>query len=367
MLKKFSVTNFKNFKDKITFDLGSPCNYEFNSDVIIDNCTTKGIIYGPNGSGKSNLGLAIFDIILHLTDKEKLYNNYRNYLNMDSTDTLSKFEYTFLFDNIELNYNYGKYDAETLAYETLVIDGMTYLEYNFDTKQGSTILPGAETLNLKSESSISRVKYIKNNAILYDTQINKIFNKFTTFVDNMLLFYSLKSNGYQGFTVGTDKVSKGIIEKEKVSDFESFLKSNGISYNLYGKTDGDEKNIYCHFKNKDVEFFDISSTGTTSLALFYYWYIKMQDASFVFIDEFDAFYHYELAIEIVKLLKSMNNIQIMLTTHNTDLMSNDLLRPDCYFLIENNRIIKISEATDKELRKAHNLQKMYKAGAFFDA
>ena len=45
-------------------------------------------------------------------------------------------------------------------------------------------------------------------------------------------------------------------------------------------------------------------------------------------------------------------------------MSNDLLRPDCYFLIEDGKIIPVSDATDKELRKAHNLQKMYKAGAF---
>ena len=57
-------------------------------------------------------------------------------------------------------------------------------------------------------------------------------------------------------------------------------------------------------------------------------------------------------------------VQVFTTTHNTDLMSNDLLRPDCYFLLENNSINAISELTEKELRQAHNLQKMYKAGAF---
>ena len=45
-------------------------------------------------------------------------------------------------------------------------------------------------------------------------------------------------------------------------------------------------------------------------------------------------------------------------------MSNDLLRPDGYFLLENNSIKAIADLTDKELRQAHNLQKMYKAGAF---
>ena len=59
-----------------------------------------------------------------------------------------------------------------------------------------------------------------------------------------------------------------------------------------------------------------------------------------------------------------SGVQVFTTTHNTDLMSNDLLRPDCYFLLENNSIKAISELTEKELRQAHNLQKMYKAGAF---
>ena len=63
-------------------------------------------------------------------------------------------------------------------------------------------------------------------------------------------------------------------------------------------------------------------------------------------------------------LKKMSGVQIFTTTHNTDLMSNDLLRPHSYFLLENNRIKAISELTEKELRQAHNLQKMYKAGAF---
>ena len=66
MLKKFSVENFKGFKDKITLDIGSPSNYGFHPEIIEGNCITKGIIYGINGCGKSNLGLAIFDASLEL-------------------------------------------------------------------------------------------------------------------------------------------------------------------------------------------------------------------------------------------------------------------------------------------------------------
>ena len=54
MLQKFSVENFKGFKEKITLDIGSPNNYNFNSELIEKGCVTKGIIYGINSCGKSN-------------------------------------------------------------------------------------------------------------------------------------------------------------------------------------------------------------------------------------------------------------------------------------------------------------------------
>ena len=65
-----------------------------------------------------------------------------------------------------------------------------------------------------------------------------------------------------------------------------------------------------------------------------------------------------------KHLKEIKGVQIFTTTHNTDIMNNDLLRPDCYFILKDNKIKAISDLTEKELRQAHNLQKMYKAGAF---
>ena len=54
--------------------------------------------------------------------------------------------------------------------------------------------------------------------------------------------------------------------------------------------------------------------GTSSLALFYYWLIQMKEASFVFIDEFDAFYHDTLAEQVVRELLAMEHTQALFTT-----------------------------------------------------
>ena len=184
------------------------------------------------------------------------------------------------------------------------------------------------------------------------------------YVNHMLLFYSLDTRGYEGFRSGKGSIAEGILESGKLLDFQHFLKENGIVYELVKAETNGKKAILCRYGDEFVDFFAVASTGTRALALFYYWYIVMHDASLVYIDEFDAFYHFELANNIIRRLKEIKGVQVFATSHNTDLMSNDLLRPDCYFLIKGNGIVPMSNATDKELRRAHNLQKMYKAGAF---
>ena len=151
MLKKFSVSNFKCFNKRITFDLSDPANYSFNQQVIQDGIKAKGIIYGANGSGKSNFALAIFDIVLHLTDKEKLLKKYSPYRCLNSKSSITEFQYDFVFDNIEVVYRYGKTDPQTLVYESLYIAGVEVLSYRFDAQTGHVDLPGAESLSLSTD------------------------------------------------------------------------------------------------------------------------------------------------------------------------------------------------------------------------
>lgn len=367
MLKKFSVSNFKNFKSKISFEFDQPANYEFNSDLVKDGCITKCLVFGINGSGKSNLGRAIFDIVLNITDLEKNYNGYFPYLNLDSSKSFAEFEYIFSFQGLEVIYQYGKYDPSTMKYERLYIDGDEVVYYDFSQNDGYTTLKGTENIQLSSSvdsDKLSRIKYIKNNSILEDNAVNKAFIDMCGFVDRMLLFYSLRENSYQGFRLGSDNFTNGIIRMGKLRDFEKFLNDRDIKYKLEAVNVNGMSEIYCSFENAKVPFASIASTGTVSLALLYYWYLQMSKTSFVYIDEFDAFYHFELAQDVVELIKKLPDTQVVLSTHNTDLISNDILRPDAYFEINNNIIKSFEKRTDKEIRRAHNIQKMYKAGAF---
>lgn len=367
MLSKFTVIGFKNFGEKLELDLGHTCNYEFNASAVKNNLVNKGMIYGFNGCGKSNLGLAIMDIISHVTDKQFEAWEVFPYLNLDKKVTEASFEYTFLFQGVQVIYSYKKTAVDRLLWEKLSIGGDTVLEYDFLTNEGFVGLSGAETLKFDTpESKISRIKYIRNNAILEDTKENNIFKEFIQFADNMLLFYSLDINRYYGFKTGVGTLESTIIEAGKVQEFEMFLKDCNVDMRLSEKEIDGERKLMAHYNNEDISFYRVASKGTKALILFFYWYIQIEanKLSFVFMDEFDAFYHFELAEKIVELLKKFENTQIIFTTHNTDLLSNDLLRPDCYFWLHENKITTLSDLTEKELRKAHNLQKMFKAGAF---
>ncbi|MDO5380452.1 MAG: AAA family ATPase [Acidaminococcaceae bacterium] len=370
MLKEFKVMGFKNFKEELFFDLGTARNYEFNSDVVKNGVVKTALVYGINGSGKSNLGYAIFDLIGHLTDKRKTIDKYDLYLNLEKDIKKASFYYKFQFGKDILEYHYEKKSYVELTREIIKINGNVVIDYNHELRN-LTIpiinLRGAENLNSNlGNSKISFVKYLSNNTKL-DNRVkeNRIFNKFIGFVDNMLFFRSLKTNEYQGFMNSNSFIHNEIVKHGKLNEFQKFLSENKLNYDLATEHRDDKEVIVCKFSTgKTVDLGKIYSTGTEALSLFFYWKIFFEKISFVFIDEFDAFYHYEIAKNIIEVIKQTKGLQGVMTTHNTDVMSNDLLRPDCYFILNENKISSLADATEKELRCAHNLQKMYKAGAF---
>ena len=108
MLKKFAVTNFRGFADRIEWDLSNPSNYEFSQYAIKDGIIKNAIIYGPNGSGKSNFSFAVFDIVNHLTQKNKQDDYYVNFAHAAHLDSPVKFEYSFKLGEYDILYVYHK-------------------------------------------------------------------------------------------------------------------------------------------------------------------------------------------------------------------------------------------------------------------
>lgn len=194
--------------------------------------------------------------------------------------------------------------------------------------------------------------------------MDKAFDALFNFIEGMVFFRSLSSaraGEYIGKKLSEARLSERIINSGALQDFEHFLNGAGIECSLGEDVNANgDKSIYFDFGGKKLEFAAVASTGTLALGIFYFWLLRFQnrEVTFAYMDEFDAFYHHALASVIVERVAG-SDCQTLMTTHNTGVMSNDLLRPDCYFILDKD-IKPITELTNKELRKAHNLEKIYK-------
>ena len=374
MLSKFTVKNFKNFEKSFCIDFSQTNSYEFSKDCVKNGLVKTGLVYGPNSIGKSNLGKALFDIVQTLTDKEKIPPLYKTYQNALKPNDPVEFRYEFCFGKSKLVYGYKKTAYESVLSEELLIDDKQVLSRDKDIF--STSLKGLETLKRNLTPNIAALRYIRANATLSDNSQNAAVQQFFDFVDRMLMVQNLTINLYQGYVQGAKQVDVEILRQGNLDRLEKFLNSVEVKCQLISLDVNGEKRMYFDFGgNHCIDFWENASTGTRSLVLFFFWYLEaLKDSatapSFMYLDEFDAFYHEKAAAAIIRLLRQLD-CQVILTTHDSNLLSNELLRPDCAFnMTEEYRNAEgyvlgpLSSVVKKELREAHNIPKMFRAKTF---
>jgi len=371
MLIKFAVTNFRGFRERLELDLTKHRDYEFNDFAIKDGTVKNGIVYGPNGCGKSNFGLAIFDIVTHLTDKvsdHRAFSTYYLYAN-GVVKPSAFFEYTFKLGNQLLEYSYSKDINRSLVEESLSVDKNEI----FSRKQGK--LQIAKEFKVSEDQKQNLVSNANNVSIIrfllgtLPLQKDHYLIKLQNFVNSMLFFRSLRANEFVGLENKAELLEEYVIKHNLLDDFSNFLKeTSGQNYKFTTVPVAGLNNIVCckiDDKLPPMVFNGIYSTGTEALLLLYFWYKHLENASFVYIDEFDAFYHFDLAYRICKRLFTFD-CQLFLSSHNTYLMKNELLRPDCNFILNNNKIKALCDCTEKDLRQGHNVEKLYRSGDVFN-
>lgn len=366
MLKKFQVENYRGFKNTLLWDLSDTRDYGFRKNLIDNKIVKKSVVFGRNGSGKSSLCTAVVDITAHLLDAEKDDISQHLYTYVGNEDRFATFTYVFQFGKDEVMYTYCKANLTTLLFEAIAVNGKEMLVHNFiDEKDNFIRIPGAENLRTKGlQKQLSVVKYIYNNTIQDE---NSVISKIMKFVSGMLYFRSLRdANKYIGYKLGSEKLNEIILNNGRLEDFNAFINDMGLNYTLVPlKLMSGALTIGAKFENdKVVEFESIASSGTRTLMLFYCWFIEFGKLTFLVIDEFDAYYHHELSEKILSIIQSFDNMQSMVTTHNVTLLHTDCTRPDCAYMIENGSINNLSSLTKRELREAHNIEKLYRANEF---
>ena len=367
MLRRFAVTNFRGFKDRIELDLSAVRNYGFNTDCIKDGLINTALVVGTNACGKTNLGLALFDIVATLTEKNtvKEQKDPEAFLNGDSIEPHATFEYEFQSGISVIRYVYSKTAPDSIVYERLDIDEENiFLRDGDDSDWTGLKVIGAGNLRMDvPDGHLAILRYIANNTVQSkDSPVTLVMD----FAEHMLYFRSLQDNTYIGIDKGSESLEQYIIKNGLTSDFQKFLKDMAdVDVKLESvRVEGMKDLFVQRTKNRLIVFNTVSSSGTRSLMLFYYWMKHFKDVRFLFMDEFDAFYHYELAENILKYMVKMDNVQVILTSHNTTLLKNSSLRPDCCLSMNGGRIASFADRTDRDIRQGHNLEKMYRGGEF---
>ena len=164
----------------------------------------------------------------------------------------------------------------------------------------------------------------------------------------------------------TRRVIDKIIRENKVAEFESFIRNFGVDESLIVLKESDGSPVlYFNHPIRCIPFVEACSSGTRTLVKLFSELELNESASFLFIDEFDAFCHFEMAESLLKFFASKASCQILCSTHNTSLVKNGVMRPDCVYQISAKGGIRtLADSTDRELRLGNNIEKLLRAGEF---
>lgn len=384
MLKSFYTKNYKNFQQGVKIDFSDVAEYSFSQDCLTNGLIGKMMIYGRNSSGKTNLGSALMDA-RNTLDGRPFLNEVDKYINADSENEDVEFSYVLQFGSHEVTYRYTKKAHVFLCLEELEIDHEQFYFADFVT--GKLIInPGTIEINIplvekyvleqaqiqnnsgedeekESQAQIPMLRWLCKNVIFpADSPIIQAYQ----FLTDMRMYRAENPSFLLGSRLNV--IWKRILnDKESLNDLESFLNNMGVPCNLTAieLPDGQYQLYFQH--KRLLPFFETASSGTLALANLYRSVIwEGFKPSLVYCDEFDAYFHYEMAEQLVKYFKSRcPDKQIILTTHNTNLMANRLMRPDCLFILsQDGKLTALKDATNRELREGYNLEKMYISGEF---
>ena len=379
MLKKFTLKNYKNFKDEISIDFENTAGYQFSTDCITDGTISKMLIYGRNATGKTNLGKALIDICMTMFGVRR-YADTGVFLNADSIDETATFSYEFRFENNELIYRYTRFYNQELRNEELRINKKTIFSCDFENNkfdfknlkyinaETASIDRYLQSVDIDDEEELQEPKLPFLRSLISNVALNSdsILIELANYTRRMLMI-TAGNTMLRTSRRMNDSFYELLEDSNRLKDLEYFLNEMGIACKLIlQKLPDGQRELYFEHE-KLVPFYETASSGTLALVDLYRRLIpKNWDPSFIYLDEFDAFYHYEMSEKVINFFKRRYpKCQIIMTSHNTNLMTNRLMRPDCLFILSRaGALTALCNATERELREGHNLEKMYISGEF---
>lgn len=412
MLIEFKAENFRSIRDEVTFSLLASSDKSLDGNLIEldilkknDRLLKSAVIYGANASGKSNVLLAI----------SKLQNFVMTSVKNQDGDLLpfepfkltpkcvskpSKFSVFFVKNNIRYKYAVSfdrtKVIDEDLYYypnnrEALIFERRNTTEFKFTTDK--------RIQNDISKRTLGNVLYLSNSA---QQNYDKTLEAFKWFREDLRII-GVRTLSEQGeYTINMlnqdDESKKAILRSLERADLGlvDIIASiedvnptdlpveilNHLPRNLEtisGKWQTVELNTFHLAKDKDgkeqkiqFDFNTEESEGTKRFfSLIGPWLDALKNGHVLFIDELELKLHPMLSEHLIKLFHdksyNKNNAQLIITTHNTNLLTDELFRRDQIWFTEKDADVgntNLYSLLEFQARKDQNILKGYLMGRY---
>jgi uncharacterized protein len=380
MLLEFSVGNFRSIRDIESISFVASSVVSKNKEVDETNVfqatdKVRGLktlaIYGANASGKSNFikALQAFTLMIGVSLSEKKLLSYAHQPYLLSTETVDKPTFFQAFFMIEgITYRYGfELTKDEIVSEWLFGTPNTR-EVNFFTREFQKL-----DINKKQFKEGYRLQDLledanpifRKDALLISTLATfngELTKKIKLLFENLIPIEGLSlgdaifRKAGDDFIHGNDKIRKQTLDLLKYADtgINDLALINKTKNEINGNQDIDNsKTIYTsHIKfdgelkpiDKPVAFhLDLNeSEGTLKLyelapSIFF----TLEKGGILAIDEFDARLHPRLSKKIIEIFNdprtNPKNAQLLVVTHDTNLLSANLFRRDQILFVEKDK------------------------------
>ncbi len=382
MFIEFSVGNYRSFKEQVTFSMvaanlvAQDKKLDENNVFEVDDdlkLLKSAAIYGANASGKSNLAKALSFMKWFMINSSKETQSTekigveRFKLSTETETQPSFFETVFLMNAKRYRYGFE------VTHDKVVSEWLFYVPKSRETKLFERKLDNISVSKTYKADGIPQKT--RHNALFFSVsaQFNvEIAKKILDWLTNRVNIVSgLDDTGYRGYTVRClinnqnqdeiihllkkldlgfanlkveqSEVTVDSLPSELPDEIKDLILKNGrikatTVHTLHGKFDEKENPV-------STEMFDLDeqeSEGTQKVfAIAGPLVDTLKNGKVLIIDEFDARIHPLISRAIVELFNSTetnpSNAQLIFMTHDTNLLSNQLLRRDQIWFTEKNR------------------------------
>ena len=365
MLTKMYLTNFLSFCDRTECDFTSSKYTILSNTNVSDNGILKGaLVIGANASGKSNVLRGLKFIIDLIKGDGVPVSAYRCYF---AKTPITSVEYEFIFSGKKVLYTISfDINSKNLS-ERLLIDEKEVL-----IREGHVgrLNMGDASVNDKvdNDTLFLRTASFDTGRFPQEPILRELMD---------YLFNSFYIDGYNQSAVLGRSINK-YAENNGVDKLNSYLKEFKYDFSVeYGEeSSGEGLNVRLGSGQKSIFFkrnsfplptaFYTESQGNQVFADMLPQIINViEHPGMLVIDEFGNSLHNKLAEKIIRFFMEKSKYsQLYITSHDTNLISNSVFRPDQINLVTFDKGSKVKRISVYKPREAQNLEKMYLGGMF---